>query len=87
MEARTFNVRFQQDEKSKLLNTGALKPGIRNPESGIHNLKSRNRITEMETETETEYAICERGFQMTYFTKNIGNDNTINNRSNKDINQ
>ena len=81
MEARTCNVRFQQDGKSKLLNTGALKPGIRNlesgirnPESGIHNLESRNRITEMET----EYTICERGFQMIYFTKNIGNDNTIN---------
>ena len=85
MEARTCNIRFQQDGKSKLLNTGALKPGIqnpesgiRNPESGIHNLESRNRITEMETETETEYTICERGFQMIYFTKNIGNDNTIN---------
>ena len=47
-------------------------------ESGIRNLESRNRIKEMETETETEYAICERGFQMIYFTKNIGNDNTIN---------
>ena len=40
VEARTCNVRFQQDGKSKLLNTGALKPGIRNPESGIQTLES-----------------------------------------------
>ena len=40
MEARTCNVRFQQDGKSKLLNTGALNPGIRNPESGIRNPES-----------------------------------------------
>ena len=45
-----------------------------NPESGI-----RNPETEMETETETEYGICERRFQAIDLKKNnyISNDNKI----------
>ena len=43
-------------------------------ESGI-----RNPETEMETETETEYGICERRFQAIDLKKNnyISNDNKI----------
>ena len=59
------------------LKAAALKNRIRNPESGIRNPESGNGI--METETETEYGICERRFQaIDLKNKNISNDNKIN---------
>ena len=41
----------------------ALKHGIRNPESGTRKRKPKRNHGIMETETETEYGICERRFQ------------------------
>ena len=55
MEARTFNVRFQQDGKSKLLNTGALKPRIRNPESIIWNPETESRKWKQKPKQNTQY--------------------------------
>ena len=67
IEFRLFSYEMSRD-------TGALKHGIRNLESG-------NGITE--TETETEYGICERRFQVIDLKeKNNTNDNTINKQIN-----
>ena len=41
-------------------------------------LKDRIRNPETETETKTEYGICERRFQAIDLKKNISNDNKIN---------
>ena len=53
--ARTCNVRFQRDRKSKLLNTGALKHGIRNPESGIWNPETKSRKWKQKPKQNSEY--------------------------------
>ena len=53
--ARTCNVRFQRDRKSKLLNTGALKHGIRNPESRIWNPETESRKWKQKPKQNTEY--------------------------------
>lgn len=55
VEARTCNVRFQQDGKSKLLNTGALKPGIRNPESIIWNPETESWKLKQKPKQNTQY--------------------------------